>query len=164
MEMQMEMEIYKHAKVRERLDLPKAMAETLEKSSQELDRLLQEYNASYEGTDPVGDAQRVFRQQQKRRLRGGVDRIYLEDLLSLGGARSLLFEEDTAADPFETFGYGVLSFFSTLRGLIIAMAVMTLLFGPVTWMYTHEHFLTDSDELGFGTTQFSLGNLGQTGA
>jgi len=106
----------------------------------------------------------VFRQQQKRHLRNGFKKIYLEDLLSLGGAGSFFFKEDTAADPFETFGYGVLSFFSTLRGLIIAMAVMTLLFAPVTWMYVHEHFLTDMDRLDFGTTQFSMGNIGQTGA
>jgi len=41
---------------------------------------------------------------------------------------------------------------------------MTLLFAPVTWMYVHEHFLTDMDRLDFGTTQFSMGNIGQTGA
>ena len=40
-------------------------------------------------------------------------------------------------DPYEVFGFGIVAYFSTLRGLMISFAVITILFMPV--MYQKKH-------------------------
>jgi hypothetical protein len=44
-------------------------------------------------------------------------------------------------DPYEVFGHGIVSFFSTLRSLMVVMAFMTLIFLPVMFIYNETNFL-----------------------
>ena len=83
--------------------------------------------------------------------RGKHEKFELKDIC---GFKSL-----NIADPFEVFGFGILAYFTTLRGIMVAMAFMTISFMPVIYLYHRENFL-DSHFTSLNLARISLGNLG----
>ena len=83
--------------------------------------------------------------------RGKHEKFELKDIC---GFKSL-----NIADPFEVFGFGILAYFTTLRGIMVAMAFMTISFMPVIYLYNRENFL-DSHFTSLNLARISLGNLG----
>lgn len=65
--------------------------------------------------------------------RGKHQQIELKDLTAFGSLN--------ISDPYEVFGFGILAYFSTLRGIMIAMTFMTISFMPVLYIYNKEYFL-----------------------
>ena len=65
--------------------------------------------------------------------RGKHQQIELKDLTVFGSLN--------ISDPYEVFGFGILAYFSTLRGIMIAMTFMTISFMPVLYIYNKEYFL-----------------------
>ena len=65
--------------------------------------------------------------------KGKHERVHLKDVCSL--------KSTNISDPYEVFGFGILAYFTTLRGLMIAMAFMTVAYLPVMRIYGNENFL-----------------------
>jgi hypothetical protein len=63
------------------------------------------------------------------------------------------------SDPYEVFGFGVLAYFQTLRGIMFAMAFMTICFLPVISIYGSDDFLNNYFKE-TSSARISLGNLG----
>lgn len=69
-------------------------------------------------------------------------------------------EEDIKmTDPYDVFGFGVLAYFSMLRWLMAAMAMMTVVTLPIVFIYRDSPVMDNFNDL-FYTTYLSIGNLG----
>ena len=62
-------------------------------------------------------------------------------------------------DPYEVFGHGIVSYFSTLRSLMVVLAFMTVIFLPVMYINSKSSFLRG--QLNGYTSKVCIGNLGQ---
>ena len=70
-------------------------------------------------------------------------------------------EEIKLTDPYEVFGHGMMTYFSTLTGLILAMTFMTFCFVPVLYIYSRDNYLSGELDT-FNFSSLGIGNLGQT--
>lgn len=61
-------------------------------------------------------------------------------------------------DPFLMLGYGMNSYFDVMKQLMGLFAVITLFLAPVMWYLSRFDALAEYP--GYGTNQFSLGNIG----
>ena len=89
--------------------------------------VLDKYGYEYSGTDPMEDAEFAYKEKMRQQVTDKHERIYCSDLCSLS--------ETKVSDPYEVFGFGILGYFTTLRGMMIAMAFMTIVFFPVMVIY-----------------------------
>jgi hypothetical protein len=132
-------------------NIPKTLKAGLDKSNETLNDQFSKLGVNYEGTDPIPDAAKSFRKIHNRNLKNRNEKIFIEDVCSL--------KEIRLTDPFETFGHGIVTYFSTLIGMIVAMSFMVACFIPVMHIYSQGGFLKD----GFNTGTFDkigIANLG----
>lgn len=91
------------------------------------------------------DSAKIFKESKKRNLRNYHD---AQDI-------------DEVKDPFEIYGYGILSYFTLLRSLMGIFGVMTLLNIPLIIYYSQGNYMKQTTGT-WGLYTFSLGNIGQT--
>ena len=65
---------------------------------------------------------------------------------------------DENKDPFNVFGHGIQSYFRMIRLILGAMAIISLLFVPIFYMYYNGGAFNDGEAA--GGEVFMLGNLG----
>ena len=100
----------------------------------------------YKGTKPVHDGKKIFVKNLKDKVKGDLQEVALEDM-------------DQADDPYEVFGFGIIAYFSMMRYLMVAFALLTLAFMPTLYIYSQGKAFKGY----VGTNSlnsYSLGNLG----
>lgn len=109
------------------LKYPKSYEHNLSHANDDLNNHLRFHEETYEGTDPVPDAKKLYIRTFRNYLKHEDDTFHWKDVCSLKGYKVI--------DPYEVFGHGVTSFFSTVRSLMLIMLIMTILFIPVMIIY-----------------------------
>ena len=62
-------------------------------------------------------------------------------------------------DPYSVFGFGIVAYFSTMRILILAFTICSLVWMPTIYKYQQGNGLSNMTGSNF-LNMFSLGNLG----
>ena len=103
----------------------------------------------YSGNDPISDEKKIsqFRKTLKQNVK-------LDEILKT---------EDAVSDPYDIFGFGVISYFSMMRIVILGMTILTICFLPTLYIYGQGKAM-----LGYTGSNiynlYSLGNIGQSHA
>ena len=125
--------------------MPKSLLQEVIYRNATIDEVIESFDGSYTGTDPVEDSAQIFKESKKKNLRN-----YHE-------AKDI----DEVKDPFEIYGYAILSYFTLLRSLMGIFALMTALNIPLIIYYSQGKFMKQTTGT-WGLYTVSLGNIGQT--
>ena len=98
--------------------------------SDRLEQYLKHFRTSYEGTDPISDAEKVNLQTQLKMTRSG---------------KALGPTNVQKGDLFDLFGHGIKSYFFMITQLIHAYLFLTVLFVILIFIYRFSN--TDSDQI-----------------
>ena len=109
-----------------------------------MNHILKESEVQYKGTDPLIDSEALYKEKMSKHM------LYAH------------CAETKVRDPFDEYGFGILTYFETLRYLMLAMLICTILFLPVMFTYSSYNVMNsfiDAD----ANNAFTLGNMGQAG-
>ena len=113
----------------------------LETESNRLEQYLKHFRTSYEGTDPISDAEKINLQTK---------------LKMTGKSKTLGKEHEQKGDLFDLFGHGIKSYFFMITQLIYAYVFLSLLALILLAIYRLSN--SHSDHL-ISMGQLTLGNL-----
>ena len=145
--------------------LPPVARNDITKANEVLDKILDDCDQDYLGTDPVDDLEQSFREKQMKNyglketdFKSGSESQLKSKIKDLIAAKFGKKSKNEWEDPFATYGFAITAYFRLIKSLIIVFTIISLLFMPVLITYNRYGALNDqSSFFVFGNT---LGNLG----
>mgnify|MGYP001016137964 CR=1 FL=1 len=123
--------------------MPKDMLNEFNYINKNLNEYLSSVNKKYKGTDPLRDANRLYKEDQR-----------------LKHAKKEHSKE--IQDPFEVYGFGIVAYFDLLRYLLLMFLIINLMFIPVFVMYYSKNVMATYESTNL-LHEISLANIGQAG-
>ena len=132
-------------KYRELLQLPPNQEKDIQEQSETLDKILQDVEKEYLGTDPVDDSQVIFRKKQMQKF--GIVEKDLEDNDDEAKIKKKILKKNRKRaekeDPFDLYGHGIKSYFRLLKYMILVLSCISLIFIPIMILYARGQAFQD---------------------
>jgi len=127
----------------------------VEEENRNLDSILEQHRAIYQGTDPIDDALEIYKLEQDYKLINNNSDFQFRNLKTTK-------EPYSVSDPFEQFGFGIMAYFATMYRLMIILAVISVLVLPIMFVYRDgQAFLNYGININFVYLErIMLGNIG----
>lgn len=129
--------------------MPDYVKQEIVNQNKRLNKQIAALGETYEGTDPVADAQKIYAREMMMKM--GYKKQNGE-----------FFEDDNrkdVGDPFDLFGHGIKSYFTMMKSLIVVFFIISMLMMPVMWKYYNgKAYNTEQENDIFKLV--TLGNLG----
>ena len=131
--------------------MPELLKKSIKAENATLNKIIRHYGKKWEGTDPVKDMIKMYEEAQKKKL----------NIKSVDGILRETAAGTQVKDPFDKFGHGIQSYLRMLRMHIFVFFALTLLFLPVTYIYSQGGAF---DGIATPGASLTLGSLGHAGA
>ena len=122
-------------KLKKKIILPKSLQDILQAEDRKLTNVIESCQESYNGTDPINDEQKIFKDLKMKQL--GISQR--ERAVQLKNEKFRLVKDQNSAvirDPLEIFGHGITQYFYLMSVLMRTLIIITLIFIPLMYYYS----------------------------
>lgn len=134
------------------LELEPKILHALQNESKTMDSQNQINEAIYDGTDPVEDAKRMYKEEllsklklQEKIVAGKKTYVSIDKEIKKNALIEVFqefspFSTNNQLDPYLIFGHGVLAFFRMIRYMICTFMVISVLAAIIMYLYSTERY------------------------